>query len=226
MTGHPGYSAEQVRAAEAPLLAAGVPLMRRAAAGLAAELRRELRDHPGAVLVLVGGGDNGGDALFAAAELAADGVPVDAVPAFERMHEAGREAALAAGVRLHPPAAIDRAAELARDASVVVDGLVGIGSGSPALRGTPRELVAALLPIVAAPAGPRVVAVDVPSGIHPDTGEVPDAAVLPAEVTVTFGAVKAGLLRPPAAGLAGEVRLVQIGLDLEGVTPIVPAPSA
>ncbi|PJJ72175.1 hydroxyethylthiazole kinase-like uncharacterized protein yjeF [Diaminobutyricimonas aerilata] len=221
-----GYSADSVRAAEAPLLAAGVPLMRRAAAGLAHELRRELRSADDRVLVLVGGGDNGGDALFAAAELAADGVRVDAVAAAERMHPAGREAALAAGVRLRPAAPLGEVVALARAAAVVVDGLVGIGSDSPALRGVPRELVVALLPVVAAPAGPRVVAVDVPSGIHPDSGDVPDAAVLPADVTVTFGAVKAGLLRAPASALAGEVRLVEIGLDLAGVTPLVPAPPA
>jgi NAD(P)H-hydrate epimerase len=64
-----GYSAAQVRAAEAPHLAAGEPLMRRAAAALAAAVRRaaSAADAPaGPVLVLAGSGDNGGDALFAA----------------------------------------------------------------------------------------------------------------------------------------------------------------
>ncbi|WP_284298644.1 hypothetical protein [Homoserinibacter gongjuensis] len=54
-----------------------------------------------------------------------------------------------------------------------------------------------------------------PSGIHPDTGEVPEAdAVLPADVTVTFGACKVGLLRAPAE-VVGRIELVDIGLGLE-----------
>jgi NAD(P)H-hydrate repair Nnr-like enzyme with NAD(P)H-hydrate epimerase domain len=62
---------------------------------------------------------------------------------------------------------------------------------------------------------PVTFAVDVPSGIHPDTGEVPEAdAVLPADVTVTFGACKVGLLRAPAA-VVGRIDLVDIGLGLE-----------
>jgi NAD(P)H-hydrate repair Nnr-like enzyme with NAD(P)H-hydrate epimerase domain len=61
----------------------------------------------------------------------------------------------------------------------------------------------------------------VPSGIGADDGSVPDPMVLPAAVTVTFGAVKAGLLLPPAAGLAGRIRLVEVGLDLDGVEPLV-----
>jgi len=58
-----GYTAAQVRAAEIPLLDAGEPLMRRAASALAAELRGP---SPARILALVGAGDNGGDALFAA----------------------------------------------------------------------------------------------------------------------------------------------------------------
>ena len=62
----PTYTAAQVRAAEQPLLAAGEPLMRRAAAALAAIAAAELgRMRRAAVLVLAGSGDNGGDALFA-----------------------------------------------------------------------------------------------------------------------------------------------------------------
>jgi NAD(P)H-hydrate repair Nnr-like enzyme with NAD(P)H-hydrate epimerase domain len=68
--------------------------------------------------------------------------------------------------------------------------------------------------------GAAVVAVDLPSGVDADTGEVPDPAVLRAAVTVTFGALKPGLLREPGAGYAGRVVLVDIGLDLSGFTPV------
>jgi len=67
---------------------------------------------------------------------------------------------------------------------------------------------------------PRVIAVDIPSGLHPDTGAADDA-VLAASVTVTFGAVKAGLVTGRGPELAGDIVLVDIGLGpaLESVEP-------
>jgi hydroxyethylthiazole kinase-like uncharacterized protein yjeF len=207
----PGYLAAQVRAAERPLLEAGEPLMRRAAAALAAELRALA---PRRVLTLVGAGDNGGDALFAVAELAAEGVAVDLVATADRHHEPAAAAALAAGARWVDAA---DAARLAADADVLVDGIVGTGS-SPGLRGPAREIVAAIAPVLDRPRRPRVVAVDIPSGISPDDGSAPapagaPPAVLPADLTVTFGALKAGLLRDPGARYAGRIVLVDLGLD-------------
>jgi hypothetical protein len=83
--------------------------------------------------------------------------------------------------------------------------------------------VVALLPLVGGPGSPVVVAVDLPSGTDPDDGSVPDPAVLPADVTVTFGALKAGLLLEPARSLAGRVILIDIGLqpELAGVEPVL-----
>ncbi|MGN6326343.1 NAD(P)H-hydrate epimerase [Pseudolysinimonas sp.] len=205
------YRAADIRAAERPLLDAGVPLMARAAAGLA----RELRAFDGPLLVLVGSGNNGGDALFAAAELAAEGREVRIVPVSDRVHAEALAAATAAGASTHDPA---DAVDLARG-SLVVDGILGIGSaGRAALRGRAREVVEALRPLA-----PTTVAVDLPSGVDPDTGEVPDPAVLRADVTVTFGAMKAGLRREPGASYAGRVVLVDIGLDLSPFTPVPPA---
>uniref|UniRef100_UPI0028D80472 NAD(P)H-hydrate epimerase n=1 Tax=uncultured Frigoribacterium sp. TaxID=335377 RepID=UPI0028D80472 len=112
-------------------------------------------------------------------------------------------------------------------AAVLLDGVLGTGtSADPALRGTARDVVAALLPWVTTADGLPVVAVDVPSGIGPDDGSVPDPIVLSATLTVTFGAHKAGLLIEPAAALAGEVVLVDIGLlpDLAAVPPAVSVP--
>ncbi len=203
-----GYLAQQVRDAEAPLLAQGVPLMRRAATALAAQLRR-----PGVarVLLLVGTGDNGGDALYAGAELAAEGVDVAIIPAGDRMHEQALAEALARGAHVEPRS---RTAELVDSVDVVVDGLVGTGSSGP-LRGGALELV-----IAAAGTSTPVVAVDIPSGIDPDTGALPGPA-LPAALTVTFGACKAGLLLQPARSVAGRILLVDIGLDMTGVEPTV-----
>jgi len=212
-----GYSAQQIRDAEAPLLAAGEPLMQRAAAGLAREIGRVAGSVPHArILVLVGSGNNGGDALFASAVLAEGGCDVLIVPVGSRIHEDGLAAAEAAGARSADARSAHDVAELAATSVVIVDAILGTGSAAdPALRGLARGIVAELVPIVTAERGTRVVAVDIPSGINPDDGSVPDAAVLPADVTVTFGAHKAGLLLPPAASLAGDIRLIDIGLGAE-----------
>ncbi|HET6673466.1 MAG TPA: NAD(P)H-hydrate epimerase [Agromyces sp.] len=225
-----GYSAAQVRDAEAPLLAAGEPLMRRAAAALARGIRRELEATvaaSGPVVLLVGSGDNGGDALFAGAELADEGVTVIAIPTSVRMHRAGADAALAAGVGFVDNSDADAVSAAIESAAVIVDGILGTGtstgtSTAPALRGVARDLVAAAIPVVAR-RGIRVVAVDLPSGIHPDDGTVPDATVLPATVTVTFGAAKAGLLREPGARYAGRLDVVDLGLGphLARMTPLI-----
>jgi NAD(P)H-hydrate epimerase len=221
-----GYTAQQVRDAEAPHLAAGEPLMQRAAHGLAEEVRQLAQPLGQAVLLLVGSGDNGGDALFAGAELSEAGLRVVAAGVGSRMHEAGSAAARSAGVEFARPdpeflAALPRVLSAP---TVVVDGILGTGtrSGAPALRGAAREVVEALLALIEARAStsgleprPTVVAVDLPSGIDPDTGAVADDVVLPATLTVTFGGVKAGLLRGRGAELAGDVRLVPIGIEAD-----------
>jgi len=224
-----GYSAAQIRDAEAPHLLAGEPLMALAAHGLAEEIRSVLRSRPGPVagarvVLLVGSGNNGGDALFAGAELAAEGVGVAIVPTAGSVHVDGLAAALAAGAVVQHVVGIESAAAAVEGADVVVDGILGTGAAaSPALRGPARTIVEAILPLVLSPRGPAVVAVDLPSGINPDNGSVPDPLVLPADVTVTFGGCKAGLLLEPARGLAGAVRLVDIGLgpDLARMEPLV-----
>ncbi|MEV6677831.1 NAD(P)H-hydrate epimerase [Streptomyces erythrochromogenes] len=200
------YSVETVRAAERELMAR-LPegaLMLRAAAGLAAVCaglltRRRGRVYGARVVLLVGPGDNGGDALYAGARLARRGAGVTAVPMDpERMHAGGLAALRAAGGRV--------ARAVPPRADLVVDGLLGIGG-----RGGLRPAGAALAQRI--PPGVPVVAVDLPSGVDADTGEVAGPAVT-ADVTVTFGAYKPGLLIDPGASRAGAVHLVDIGLEL------------
>jgi hydroxyethylthiazole kinase-like uncharacterized protein yjeF len=213
----------EVRAAEAALMAT-LPdgaLMQRAAAGLAVHCGRLLRRVYGAQLtVLVGAGDNGGDALYAGARLAARGARATAVlldPG--RAHRGGLAALRAAGGRALPALGGEaggavRPAALAavREADLVLDGIVGIG-GSGGLRPAAAELAAA------AGSGSAVrVAVDLPSGVDADTGAVPGPA-FDAQLTVTFGCLKPGLLVGAGAERAGAVRLVDIGLR-----PHLPAP--
>ena len=218
----PTYLADQVRAAEKPLLDAGEPLMRRAAAALAKVAAEELGPEGRRVLVLVGSGDNGGDALFAGAHLAeiAD-ITVDVFLTSDRAHVGGLAAAIAAGAR---KVDLPEVVSAASDYDVVLDGILGIGASSnPALRGTARAVVEALLPAVRA-GKPRVIAVDLPSGLHPDDGSS-DGVVLPASVTVTFGAVKAGLVTGSGSERAGSIVLADIGLT-PGLTGVEPAGSA
>ncbi|MDX2710184.1 NAD(P)H-hydrate epimerase, partial [Streptomyces sp. PA03-6a] len=214
------YSVETVRAAERALMAR-VPegaLMQRAAAGLAAACANALGTGGGVyaarVVVLAGSGDNGGDALYAGARLARRGAGVTAVlVAPQKAHRGGLAALRAAGGRAAAPEDVDAVALIHR-ADLVLDGIVGIG-GKGGLR---PEAV----PLAEAAHASRavVVAVDLPSGVDADSGEVRGAAVR-ADMTVTFGTYKPGLLVDPAAEHAGALRLVDIGLGpfLDGTPP-------
>ncbi|AGZ39255.1 hypothetical protein AFR_04830 [Actinoplanes friuliensis DSM 7358] len=183
-------------------------LMQRAAAGLARRCALLLRESGGVygstVVLLVGSGDNGGDALYAGATLAARGAAVKAILLSpERVHLAGLAALRrSGGVTV---------AGLPSRADLVVDGIVGIGAS-----GGLREPAAALVKSLSDLRGrdgarPPVVAVDVPSGVAVDTGDVPGDAVQ-ADVTVTFGCLKPAHVVGAAAALAGHVELVDIGL--------------
>ncbi|MEU6063026.1 NAD(P)H-hydrate dehydratase [Streptomyces sp. NPDC047082] len=202
------YSVETVRAAERELMAR-LPegaLMQRAAAGLAAACADLLgRVYGTRVVLLVGSGDNGGDALYAGARLARRGAGVTAVLLVpDRVHSGGLAALRRVGGRA---VRADAAEGLIERADLVVDGIVGIG-GKGGLR--PE---AAALAVAAERSRAAVVAVDLPSGVEADTGEVRGAAVR-ADLTVTFGTHKPGLLIDPAREYAGSVRLVDIGLEL------------
>lgn len=205
------HTVEQVRAAEAPLLEAagrrGDPdaLMIRAAHGLAQAIIACLgRAYGARVLLLVGAGNNGGDALHAGAMLSRRGCGVEAILlAPDRAHASGLAALLRAGGRI-----VESSEVAKRSPDIVVDGIVGIGA-SGGLRDDAREVLAQLR-------GIPIVAVDVPSGIDPDTGETPSDphAYVHADLTVTFGTHKIGHLIDPAAAACGVVELIDIGLEL------------
>jgi hydroxyethylthiazole kinase-like uncharacterized protein yjeF len=160
------------------------------------------------VVVLAGSGDNGGDALYAGVWLASRGVAVTAIAAGSKAHPGGSAALRAAGGRVITQADLTNGADLMNSADLILDGLLGIGG-----RGGLREPFASLArqAELARQAGATVVAVDLPSGIDADTGAV-DGPAVRADVTVTFGAIKPGLLIDPGAGYAGAVELIDIGL--------------
>ncbi|MEU3163576.1 NAD(P)H-hydrate dehydratase [Streptosporangium sp. NPDC006930] len=245
------YTSDQIRAAEAALMAT-LPegaLMERAATGLAVICARMLGGVYGSrVVLLVGGGDNGGDALHAGARLAARGARVDALLAGTRVHAAGLEALRRAGGRVtrlnpdpghnHDPgsgsgpgpghgagngpglavATADPAGARVRGLFDAAD-LIVDGMLGIGGAGALREPYATLARLANDAPG-EVVAVDVPSGVDASSGRVEGPAVV-ADATVTFGAWKIGLLVDPGSRHAGRTELVDIGLG-----PYLPAPEA
>ena len=190
----------RVRAAEGALLARvgeGV-LMRRAAFGLATRTAAVLAERTGGVsgrhvALMVGAGNNGGDALWAGGFLRRRGVAVTAVLLSpDRTHPQGLAALRRAGGRITD--------QLPDRTDLVLDGIVGLSG-----RGGLRPAAAALIEAVRAP----IIAVDSPSGVDPDTGTADGPAVTATE-TVTFGAHKPVHLLAPWR--CGPVHLVDIGL--------------
>lgn len=179
---------------------AGIKLMARAGGAIARAI--EARFPPSPVAVLCGPGNNGGDGFVVARRLDAAGWPV-------RLGLLGRAEALKGDAALAKEAfggAIEPATpELLSGAGLVVDGLFGAGLARP-IEGRARELVEAIAD------GPApVVAVDVPSGVHGDTGEVLGAAAA-AALTVTFHRPKPGHLLLPGRELCGELVVADIGI--------------
>ncbi|WP_311213658.1 MULTISPECIES: NAD(P)H-hydrate epimerase [unclassified Arthrobacter] len=209
------FTGQQIRDAEQPLLDAGegAVLMHRAAYGLAQAVVHEVKTRRklagASVTILAGKGNNGGDGLFAAALLARRGMRTTAVLAAAEVHPEALAAFSTAGGRtlyLEPGNAEELAVLCAGD-DVIIDALLGTGARG-GLRGPSAELIASLQEL-----RPRlVVACDLPSGLDANTGEV-HWPVLEADVTVTFGGVKAGLMTDPGEGCAGRVRLVEIGIE-------------
>lgn len=185
------------------------------------------------VAVLVGKGNNGGDGWAAARLLAAYGAQawvlapdgVDAEVSAEAA--ANRERWRAAGGRTSSGTSdLDAALDWC---DVAVDALLGTGvSGAP--RGAAGEAAAALL--AARERGTTVVACDVPSGVSSDDGSAPQGAVR-ADLTVTFGGLKRGLLLHPGAANAGRVVVGSLGAGYDpgpsswaALTPAGAAPPA
>jgi len=197
--------------AHAEALASG-RLMERAATALAIETAALLAEVRGGVygsrvVLLVGSGKNGGDALHAGARLAMRGIGVDALCTTAQPHAGGAAALVRAGgrVRFWDPGDADQLA-LINAADALIDGVVGIGA-----TGALREPAASLVAVANAADALRI-AVDLPSGIDADTGTVAGVA-FDADLTVTFAAAKPGLLIAPGREHAGQLRVIDIGID-------------
>ena len=229
----PLIGAADARAADASAIAAGDGpdvLMARAAGHLARTVVATAGRGAGLrVDLVVGRGDNGGDGWAAAPllvtrgaqvrVLAPDGVDVPLSPAATR----ARERWLAGGgvVRTGPAAPSLLRADGRAYADVVVDCLLGTGATGP-LRGSAVEATAAVR--AARAGGATVVACDLPTGVDADDGTAVEGAVT-ADVTVTFGALKRGLVLAPGAAHAGRVHLGGLGARFAAALPGGPSAS-
>ena len=195
----------------------GIPgpvLMENAASAIVFEMERFFEGLDGVkVGIICGKGNNGGDGLALARRLRIRGVPVRVclLASFAALKdEAKLNLAILRkmDVEIIPNAASPAIAELVAWSDVLVDAMLGVGLSSP-LKG--NYAVAAELMNMA---GRPVVAVDIPTGVNADTGEVMGVAVM-ADLTVTMIVPKRGLVLYPGAAFAGQVRVADIGIPSE-----------
>ncbi|MCB0211148.1 MAG: NAD(P)H-hydrate dehydratase [Anaerolineae bacterium] len=230
-------STQQMQAAEKAANASGLSydtMMENAGRAVAQAIERYADVSGGQVLVLVGPGNNGGDGLVVARYLAQSGVTVAAYiwkrniendPNWSRLDQTSVER-----IWGDDASSQTRLAQLLDESDMIVDALLGTGVSRP-IEGSLAELLDQTKAVVMArqakhddphivePARPQfdsaplpaIIAVDVPSGLNSDTGQV-DPHTLTADVTVTLAAVKKGHILPPGPDVVGQLVVGDIGL--------------
>ncbi|MCF7803447.1 MAG: NAD(P)H-hydrate epimerase [Candidatus Marinimicrobia bacterium] len=169
-------------------------------------------DHP-KVAVLVGKGNNGGGALSAARQLANRGAELQVILTTP-VQEIGEVPATQLHIlqSLHPGTPVHDMSKVHADnlppmpkCDIIIDGLLGYN-----IRGVPREPISTLITIANNAEVPTI-SVDMPSGLHPDTGEPAFPTIL-ACATVTLALPKQGFRKPAATSYLGELYLADIGI--------------
>lgn len=181
-------------------------LMERAADGIKNELLNGNYDLSDTVIIC-GGGNNGGDGLALAALLKSEGVRVRVFRAWERLSEEAayqHNRASEAGVEIADNINL-------KNAAVIVDALFGTGLS----RNISGKCLGIINEINSSAA--KKVSVDIPSGINADNGKVMGAAVR-ADITISIGYIKTGLILYPGAAYAGKIKNIDIGMTYQGVT--------
>ncbi len=208
-------SVEEMRSIEREGDARGVTyaeMMERAGQGVAQIVNQRYQHRsPKSALGLVGSGNNGGDALVALHALTKMGWQVFAYLVKPRPpeDELVKRVTSAGGqvVELSQDENFKQLADWLHSAGVILDGVLGTGVKLPLSVGleTTLSLVKSYGPLA------PVVAIDCPSGVECDSGEV-SPATIPAALTICMDAVKTGLLRFPANDVVGELAVVDLGL--------------
>ncbi len=211
-------TADQVRQIENQAVNLGVSLemlMENAGNAVAAQVKQVLHSAVGKrVLVLVGPGNNGGDGLVAARYLHDWGAKVNiCLCASRAQNDKNLKLAMQCGIPIIPAyegrALADLRASIS-SADVIIDALFGIGKIRP-IEGIFKEVLQNVSMVKGTKSKPVLVAVDLPSGLNSDTGEVEPSCPC-ADITVTFGYPKIGLFSFPGAEKVGKLVIADIGI--------------
>jgi NAD(P)H-hydrate epimerase len=193
----------------------GEELMRRAGQGVADVAGDILTSHGGnSVLLIAGTGNNGGDVFAAATELSQSDFTIE-------VWLCGSQSQIKGDAQIHLKKMI-RAGIIPKEVrslndlfpkanpDLIIDGLLGTGS-----KGAPRDFMSPLIEWINTQGQQAfVLAIDIPSGIDADTGIAKGPAVK-ADMTITIGLPKTGLIRPEALPYVGNVEVLDIGIPLE-----------
>jgi ADP-dependent NAD(P)H-hydrate dehydratase / NAD(P)H-hydrate epimerase len=210
-------TAAEMRTLEEAAARAGRPpeaLMEEAGLAVAQEVWINLGAMPERkAVVLVGPGNNGGDGLVAARHLHDMGTNVMVVLLAKRGEDdANLRQLVERQVAVRDTVALD---EALAGADVIVDAVLGTGRARP-IEGALAAALDRVSHARSEGAGPRVFAVDLPTGVDADTGAV-DRHALRADVTVALGCSKVGLHTSPGAEYAGRVEVMDIGLPKDAI---------
>ncbi len=196
----------------------GVILMENAGRGAALMIMKLLDYPPGArVSIVCGAGNNGGDGFVIARHLHNEHVEVVTYLTVDPVKLSGDartnfEIAHRMDLPIHTLSAPEQLSEASRTwarSHVVVDAILGTG-----FSGRVRPPLDAVIHKINTLTGPKIVAIDLPSGLDCDTG-LPDDATVRADLTLTFVAPKVGFSRPEALPHLGRVFVIDIGVPRE-----------
>ena len=206
----------EMRDLEQRAAAAGTPtddLMEQAGLAVAQEVWMQLGSlEDRRIVALVGPGANGGDALVAARHLAEWGAQVRCYALRPRGDDRWRAAldAGAVGGDVEQDDNFEALDALMQGAETVIDGLLGTGRARP-IEGDLAQIMQRLAAARSRAVPPKLIAVDLPTGVDADSGRA-DPLTVAADETVTFHAPKVGLYLQPGAAFAGSVQTVEIGI--------------
>ena len=211
-------TADQMRRIEARSETAGVStdtLMENAGLAVARTARRMLGHLTGvSILALIGPGNNGADGLVTARYLQRWGADVTAYICRERAAPDPKlDAAIAAGVRVITATDDPNLSRLKASLSsshLAIDAILGTGRARP-IEGVFKDILTALREARSINPSLRLLAMDLPTGLNSDTGEV-DPACVPSDVTVSLGYPKRGHLAFPGADFTGKLEVADIGI--------------
>lgn len=204
----------------------GLTLMENAGEGIVRMICERYGNPSGKIVTVVAGkGNNGGDGLVVARHLARRGSTVRVFLLSRKEDLKGdartnldRYCALGGAVHEQTSGTLPAFTESLKTSDLIVDALFGTGQKGP-VQGTSAEVIS-----IINSTGKPVVAVDLPSGVNPDTGGIAGVAIK-AHLTVTFFPPKRGLFMYPAASCVGELKMVDIGIPHALVEAEAPAAS-